>query len=62
MDPENLDSLTSGTAGSIDDLFYWGHDRFVMGKITDGKNSTVKRKKTNHEIFMEAIMEGESEE
>lgn len=49
------------THESFDDLFNWGHDRFVMGKIGDGKNTT-KRKKTNHEIFMEAILEGEQEE
>jgi len=44
------------------DLFEWGNDRFVMGKIADGsgKNGTA-RKKTAHEIFMEAIMETDEE-
>jgi len=44
------------------DLFEWGNDRFVVGRIADGsgKNGTA-RKKTAHEIFMEAIMETDDE-
>jgi len=44
------------------DLFEWGNDRFVKGRIADasGKNST--KRKSNHQIFMEAIMETDEEE
>lgn len=45
----------------MDDLFNWGNDRFVLGRQIADKsgNSTVKRKKTPQEIFMEAILEEE---
>ena len=45
------------------DLFNWGNDRFVLGRqIADHSgNSTVKRKKTPQEIFMEAILDEEEE-
>jgi hypothetical protein len=59
-DPENLDSLSKITGESVDDLFNWGHDRFIVGKLGDSSgNSTHKRKKTPQEIFMEAILEEE---
>lgn len=43
------------------DLFNWGNDKFVLGRqIADHSgNSTVKRKKTPQEIFMEAILDEE---
>ena len=45
------------------DLFNWGNDKFVLGRqIADHSgNSTVKRKKTPQEIFMEAILDEEEE-
>jgi len=45
----------------MDDLFNWGNDRFVLGRQIADKsgNSTVKRKKTPQEIFMEAILDEE---
>lgn len=65
-EPENLDSLTSFTNESMNDFFNWGNDRFVLGKLADksgnGGNSTVKRKKSPQEIFMEAILEDEAEQ
>lgn len=41
-EPENLDSLTSFTSDSMDDLFNWGNDRFVLGRQIADKsgNST----------------------
>jgi len=40
-----------------------GFDRFVVGRLADGKgNSTVKKRKSAHEIFMDAIMETNEEE
>jgi hypothetical protein len=62
-DPENLDSIANVTGESINDLFDWGHDRFIVGKIADASgNSTTKRKKTPQEVFMEAILETGEEE
>jgi hypothetical protein len=61
QDVENINTLSTGTGDLMDDFFNWGNDRFVMGKIGDGKNVT-KKKKSNHEIFMEAILEGDTEE
>ena len=60
-EPENLDSLKSFSKESMDDLFNWGNDRFVLGRQIADKsgNSTVKRKKTPQEIFMEAILDDE---
>ncbi len=45
------------------DLFNWGNDKFVLGRqIADHSgNSTVKRKKTPQEIFMEAILDEEEQ-
>ena len=46
-EPENLDSLSSFTNDSMNDLFNWGNDRFVLGQIADKSgNSTAKRKKS----------------
>ena len=59
-EPENIDSLTSFTNDSMNDLFNWGNDRFVLGRIEDksgGVNGTARRKKTPQEIFMEAILD-----
>ena len=58
-EPENLDSLRSFADDSMNDFFNWGNDKFVLGRqIADHSgNSTVKRKKTPQEIFMEAILE-----
>lgn len=62
-EPENLSDLTSFTNDSMNDLFNWGNDRFVLGKLADnsGGNGTAKRKKSPQEIFMEAILEEEEE-
>ena len=62
-EPENLDSLTSFADESMNDLFNWGNDRFVLGRqIADkSSNSTAKRKKSPQEIFMEAILDEEKE-
>jgi hypothetical protein len=40
----------------MDDMFNWGNDRFVLGQIghSGGGNSTLKKKKTAREVFMEA--------
>ena len=46
-EPDNLDSLMSFTDDSMNDLFNWGNDRFVLGQIADKSgNSTMKRKKS----------------
>lgn len=47
-EPENLEGLTSFTNDSMNDLFNWGNDRFVLGKLADksGGNGTAKRKKS----------------
>ncbi len=60
-EPDNLDSLRSFADDSMTDLFNWGNDKFVLGRqIADHSgNSTVKRKKTPQEIFMEAILDEE---
>jgi hypothetical protein len=34
-EPENLDNLASFTNENINDLFNWGNDRFVLGKLPD---------------------------
>ena len=44
----------------MNDIFDWGNDRFVLGKLPDSGNST-KKKKTARELFEEAIL-GEPEE
>lgn len=62
QEPSNIEDLRSFTGDSMQDLFDWGNDRFVMGKIADASKNGTKRKKTHHEIFMEAIMETEDEE
>eukprot|EP00347_Sterkiella_histriomuscorum_P004222 403361278 len=57
-EPENLESLTSFTNENLNDLFNWGNDRFVLGQLpSQSGNSTMKRKKSPQEIFMEAILE-----
>lgn len=61
QEPQNLDSLTSFADESMNDLFNWGNDRFVLGRQIADKsgNSTGKRKKSPQEIFMEAILDDE---
>lgn len=60
-EPENLEGLASFTNESMNDLFNWGNDRFVLGRLADhGGNSTIKRKKSPQEIFMEAILDPEA--
>ena len=44
----------------MDDLFNWGNDKFVLGKLPDRGNST-RRKKSARELFEEALL-GEPEE
>lgn len=46
QEPENLDNLSSFSNDSFNDLFEWGNERFVLGRIGDGTNSTVKKKKS----------------
>lgn len=58
QEQENIDSLTSFSKEGFNDLFEWGNQRFVMGRLADNKNGT-KRKLTPHEIFMNAILEEE---
>ncbi len=61
-EPENIEGLKSFTNESMNDLFNWGNDRFVLGRQIADKsvNGTgPKRKKTPQEIFMEAILEDE---
>ena len=62
-EPDNLDGLRSFADDSMTDLFNWGNDKFVLGRqIADHSgNSTIKRKKTPQEIFMEAILDEEEE-
>lgn len=48
-EPENLEGLSSFTNDSMNDLFNWGNDRFVLGKLADNSgsgNGTAKRKKS----------------
>jgi hypothetical protein len=61
QEPENIDNLSSFSKDSFNDLFAWGENKFVLGNSDINKNGT-KRKKSYHETFMEAIMEGEEEE
>ena len=59
-EPENLDGLTSFTNESMNDFFNWGNDKFVLGQLADksgGGNSTLKRRKSPQEVFMEAILD-----
>lgn len=60
-EPDNIEGLRSFADDSMNDLFNWGNDKFVLGKQIADKsgNSTVKRKKTPQEIFMEAILDDE---
>lgn len=62
-EPENLSSLSSFTNDSMDDLFNWGNDKFVLGRQLADKsgNSTVGRRKSPQEVFMEAIMDDPEE-
>jgi len=56
-----LDNLASFTNENLNDLFNWGNDRFVLGQLpSSGGNSTLRRKKSPQEIFMEAILEPET--
>lgn len=59
-EPENLEGLAHFGTDTIDDLFNWGNDRFVLGKLPEHGNAT-KRKKSHYDIFMEAILEEEEE-
>lgn len=46
-EPENLDNIASFTSENLDDLFNWGNDKFVLGRLADqgpGGNSTKRRK------------------
>lgn len=44
----------------MNDFFNWGNDRFVLGQLpSQAGNSTLKRKKSPQEIFMEAILDDE---
>ena len=48
-EPENLEGLSSFTNDSMNDLFNWGNDKFVLGKLADKSgNGTAgaKRRKT----------------
>jgi hypothetical protein len=41
----------------LNDLFDWGNDKFVLGKLPDANKNGTRRKKTHQEIFMEAILD-----
>lgn len=60
QEPENIDSLTHVGSDSIQDLFQYGMDRFVLGKLPDAGPGS-KKKKSHYDIFMEAILEDEEE-
>mmetsp|Transcript_29230 Transcript_29230/g.21762 ORF Transcript_29230/g.21762 Transcript_29230/m.21762 type:complete len:116 (+) Transcript_29230:763-1110(+) len=49
------------TSDNLNDLFEWGNDRFVLGKLADKSGTAGKKKKSNYEIFMEAFMDDEEE-
>jgi hypothetical protein len=64
QDPENIESLTKGSKEGMDDLFNWGNDRFVMGRLADksgGGNGTA-RKKSAREIFEDSFLDGDADE
>jgi hypothetical protein len=46
QEPEGLDNLSSFTNENFNDLFEWGNQRFVLGRIGDGKNITAQKRKT----------------
>lgn len=58
QEPANIDEITNFTNENLQDLFNWGNDRFVLGRIADTSNTTNK-KKSAREIFMEAILDEE---
>lgn len=51
--------MTSFTGENLNDLFEWGNERFVMGRIADSSAAGAKRKKTARELFMDAILDPE---
>ena len=34
-EPENLDNISSFTSENLNDLFNWGNDKFVLGRLAD---------------------------
>ncbi len=40
QEPQNIDDIVNLGQG-FDDLFDWGHERFVLGKLGEGGNSTA---------------------
>eukprot|EP00806_Schmidingerella_arcuata_P002167 Macronucleus_296.p1 GENE.Macronucleus_296~~Macronucleus_296.p1 ORF type:complete len:381 (+),score=132.62 Macronucleus_296:1-1143(+) len=56
-DPENLDSLTSGGQEIWDEMYDWGHHKF-MGTVDP--NQQIEVKKSARQIYAEAFMEDEN--
>ncbi len=46
----------------MDDLFNWGNDRFVLGRIADKSGNGTLRKKSAREIFEDALFDGDDQE
>ena len=61
QDPENLGDLASFSKDGMNDLFDWGNDRFVLGKLPDASGNSNVKKKSARQLFEEAIL-GEPEE
>ena len=60
-EPENIDGLAEFTTENMNDLFNWGNDRFVYGRLGDGSGNMTRRGKSSMEIFMDAIMDEDEE-
>ena len=58
-EPENIDNLTDFTSSNMNDLFEWGNERFVHGKIADSNGNGTRRAKSSRDIFMSAIFDDE---
>jgi hypothetical protein len=46
---------------SVNDLFDWGNNKFVLGNDAMKAGNSTKKKKSHYDIFMEAILEEEEE-
>ena len=56
-----MEGIAKFSGESINDLFDWGNDRFVLGKLPDAHGNATRRKKSHYDVFMEAILEEEEE-
>ena len=61
QEPEHISNLKNFTSENMEDLFNWGNDRFVMGRIEDQNMNKTARKKTAQEVFMEVLLGDENE-